>query len=144
MNEPRQPNAIDIHVGAKIRSRRKILSMSQGELADAAGVTFQQIQKYERGANRVSCSKLVQIAAALQEHPSFVFEGLALDDQVVTVDDGPNELLAFFAEHGGAQLARSFRDLSPKMRVRLVGIALAMVGEDIPEAGDAPQIREAA
>jgi transcriptional regulator with XRE-family HTH domain len=132
MNEARQPNSIDIHVGTQIRVRRKIMGLSQTELADAAGVTFQQIQKYERGANRVSCSKLVQIAAALNEHPSFVFEGLKLD-QVETTQDGPNELLAFFAEHGAAQLARSYRDLSPTMRVKLVSIALALAGEVSPE-----------
>jgi transcriptional regulator with XRE-family HTH domain len=126
----RQPNAIDIHVGASIRTRRKILGVSQQELADALGLTFQQVQKYEKGANRVSCSKLVQIAEALHEHPSFVFEGLPRPDKVATVDAGPNELMAFFSENGGASLARMYRDLSPSMRVRLLGVAKAMVGDD--------------
>jgi transcriptional regulator with XRE-family HTH domain len=109
--------------------RRKILNVSQQQLADAAGVSFQQVQKYEKGANRVSCSKLVEIARALHEHPSFVFDGLDLNAQLDQVEDGPNELLAFFANNGGAALARAFRDLTPAMRVNLIGIAKAMIGQ---------------
>ena len=59
------PNPIDVEVGARIRVRRKYLSLSQSALAEALGLTFQQVQKYERGANRVSASMLVKIAAKL-------------------------------------------------------------------------------
>ena len=59
------PNPIDVEVGARIRVRRKYLSLSQSALAEALGLTFQQVQKYERGANRVSASMLVRIAAKL-------------------------------------------------------------------------------
>jgi transcriptional regulator with XRE-family HTH domain len=60
------PDPIDVEVGARIRVRRKYLSLSQSALADALGLTFQQVQKYERGANRVSASMLVKIAAKLE------------------------------------------------------------------------------
>ena len=73
----RAPNPIDIHVGLQVRLRRKALKISQEKLADSLGLTFQQVQKYERGANRISASKLYEIAAALRTPVSYFFEGLA-------------------------------------------------------------------
>ena len=70
------PHTVDVHVGARIRLRRRLLGMSQERLADALGLTFQQVQKYERGANRVSASKLFEIARTLQTPIEFFFEGL--------------------------------------------------------------------
>jgi transcriptional regulator with XRE-family HTH domain len=68
-------NAIDNHVGARVRMRRMMLRMSQEKLGDALGLTFQQVQKYEKGANRISASRLQQIAHILQVPVSFFFEG---------------------------------------------------------------------
>ena len=62
----RSPNPVDLHVGGRIRMRRKLLGVSQERLADDLGLTFQQVQKYERGANRVSASKLYEIAKSLR------------------------------------------------------------------------------
>ena len=73
----RGPNPVDLHVGARIRMRRKLLGVSQERLADQLGLTFQQVQKYERGANRVSASKLYEIAKALQTSVAYFFDGLA-------------------------------------------------------------------
>ena len=73
------PDPVDIHVGARLKLRRKIAGVSQEELATAIGVTFQQIQKYESGANRVSCSRLWRIAKTLTVSPGFFFQGLPLD-----------------------------------------------------------------
>lgn len=70
------PSPVDIHVGARIRLRRKVLGTTQQQLADAVGLTFQQIQKYERGMNRVSASKLYAIAGALKTSVSYFFDGL--------------------------------------------------------------------
>src|SRR5713226_5149805 len=75
--ESRLPNPVDLHVGARIRLRRRMQGVSQEKLADALGLTFQQVQKYERGANRVSASKLYEIAAALHAPVSYFFDGLA-------------------------------------------------------------------
>src|SRR6185312_10394535 len=69
------PNPTDKHVGARVRMRRMMLSMSQEKLGDALGLTFQQVQKYEKGANRIGASRLQQIAAILQVPVAFFFEG---------------------------------------------------------------------
>ena len=71
-----RPSPIDVHVGGRIRLRRTLLQMSQERLGDALGLTFQQVQKYERGANRVSASKLYQVARALSASIPYFFEGL--------------------------------------------------------------------
>jgi transcriptional regulator with XRE-family HTH domain len=73
----RSPLAVDMHVGARVRMRRRFLGVSQQALAARLGITFQQVQKYERGANRVSASKLYEIARSLETPISFFFEGLA-------------------------------------------------------------------
>ena len=83
--EDRSPNPIDMHVGERIRRRRRALGVSQDWLADQLGLTFQQVQKYERGANRVSASKLYQIAKALQASIPYFFEGLPDPAQVAGV-----------------------------------------------------------
>lgn len=70
------PHEIDVYVGARLRARRKALSVSQATLAERVRLTFQQIQKYERGSNRISASMLVLLADALDADVSYFFEGL--------------------------------------------------------------------
>lgn len=70
---------LDLHIGACVRARRKFLGQSQSELAEAIGITFQQVQKYERGANRVSASKLFEIAQKLDVPISYFFEGFSAE-----------------------------------------------------------------
>ena len=69
------PNPIDKHVGSRVRMRRMMLGMSQEKLGDALGLTFQQVQKYEKGSNRIGASRLQQISLILQVPVSFFFEG---------------------------------------------------------------------
>jgi transcriptional regulator with XRE-family HTH domain len=71
-----KPNPIDVHVGARIRQRRKMLALSQEGLGDALEVAFQQIQKYERGANRVGASRLYALCRFFEVSPNYFFEGL--------------------------------------------------------------------
>lgn len=73
------PDPVDVHVGKRLRLRRTLLGMSQEQLAAAVGVTFQQIQKYERGANRVSASRLYDVARVLGVDISFFFEDIGDD-----------------------------------------------------------------
>ncbi|MFA7428934.1 MAG: helix-turn-helix transcriptional regulator [Rhodospirillaceae bacterium] len=73
------PDPIDVHVGKRLRLRRTLLGMSQEQLANAVGVTFQQIQKYERGSNRVSASRLYDVARVLGVSISFFFEDINAD-----------------------------------------------------------------
>src|SRR5690348_7052572 len=70
------PNPIDVHVGSRIRLRRTLLGMSQERLAEAIGLTFQQVQKYERGANRVGSSRLFDLARVLDVPVSYFFEDM--------------------------------------------------------------------
>ncbi len=75
MMAKKAPNPIDKHVGSRVRMRRMMLSMSQEKLGDALGLTFQQVQKYEKGTNRIGASRLQQISQILQVPISFFFEG---------------------------------------------------------------------
>jgi transcriptional regulator with XRE-family HTH domain len=74
-----KPNPIDVHVGSRVRLRRTLLGMSQEKLGDAIGLTFQQVQKYERGANRVGASRLFELSRVLDVPVSFFFDELALE-----------------------------------------------------------------
>ena len=76
MENKKKPNPIDIHVGSRIRLRRTMLGMSQEKLGESLGITFQQIQKYEKGTNRVGASRLQNISSILNVPVSFFFEGL--------------------------------------------------------------------
>src|SRR5690349_22462530 len=76
MMAKKAPNPIDKHVGSRVRMRRMMLSMSQEKLGDALGLTFQQVQKYEKGTNRIGASRLQQISTILQVPVAFFFEGV--------------------------------------------------------------------
>ncbi|MBT3557221.1 MAG: helix-turn-helix transcriptional regulator [Rhodospirillales bacterium] len=73
---PGTPNPVDIHVGARVRLRRTLLGISQERLGDAVGLTFQQIQKYERGANRIGASRIYELSRILDVPVSFFFEDM--------------------------------------------------------------------
>ena len=73
------PNPIDVHVGARMRLRRTLLGLSQEKLGQMIGLTFQQVQKYERGANRVSCSRLFDLSRSLEVPISYFFDDMAVE-----------------------------------------------------------------
>lgn len=77
MTDQRATNAVDRHIGTKLRGRRLEIGMSQEKLADLLGITFQQIQKYEKGANRVAASRLYDMSKALDVSVTYFFDGLA-------------------------------------------------------------------
>jgi transcriptional regulator with XRE-family HTH domain len=123
--DDRSPNPVDVHVGDRIRRRRRALGLSQDRLAEELSLTFQQVQKYERGANRVSASKLYQIARALQASVSYFFEGLpeTVARSGVSETDGPAfdhdlaltpeelELTALLSRIGSRRVRRRVLDL---------------------------------
>ncbi|WP_201832921.1 helix-turn-helix domain-containing protein [Microvirga zambiensis] len=74
--QKKSPNQVDRHIGSRVRARRIMLAMSQEKLADALGLTFQQVQKYEKGVNRIGASRLLHIAGILDVSIEFFFEGL--------------------------------------------------------------------
>ena len=73
------PNPIDVHVGSRVRLRRTLLGLSQEKLGDALGLTFQQVQKYERGANRIGASRLFDLSRVLDVPVSFFFDEMSKD-----------------------------------------------------------------
>lgn len=81
------PDPVDVHVGERIRLRRALLCMSQGALGESIGVTFQQVQKYERGVSRISASRLLRIGGALNVPMSFFFEGMPTKPDTATQPD---------------------------------------------------------
>jgi transcriptional regulator with XRE-family HTH domain len=128
-----EASPIDRHVGARIRMRRKILGVSQEKLADSLGLTFQQVQKYEKGANRVSASKLYEIAAALQTQVAYFFEGLA--DPSTEIDakaKGAEQFVHdFLMTPEGLELAGIFpRITRPAVRRRILDLVRSMADEE--------------
>jgi transcriptional regulator with XRE-family HTH domain len=105
------PNPIDRHVGARVRMRRLMVGLSQSKLADALDVTFQQVQKYEKGANRIGASRLQHLARVLDVPPSFFFEGAPASDTPsmgFNEDPGNSYVVDFLSTAEGLQLNRAF------------------------------------
>lgn len=102
------PHRLDVAIGQRIRERRRTLGLSQAGLADVVGVTFQQIQKYERGANRISFSRLVEIAGALRCELGDLTEGL----YATTPADELGHLNTLLAKPGALELLEAFAALS--------------------------------
>ncbi|EGF92448.1 helix-turn-helix family protein [Asticcacaulis biprosthecium C19] len=114
------PNKVDLHVGARVRLRRKLLGLSQDGLAARIDLTFQQVQKYERGSNRISASKLYEIAQALQCKVEHFFEGLETveTEAPVQVEQDVN---SFLCTPEGIELAGGFPKIrSAKLRRRVL------------------------
>ena len=104
----------DKHVGSRVRMRRLMLGLSQTKLADELGLTFQQVQKYEKGVNRISASKLQHISEFLQVPIPFFFEGLPGPSEQRTKKDGtllPSDVFQFVATPDGLSLAKSFTQI---------------------------------
>lgn len=131
----KKPNPIDIHVGSRIRLRRNMLGMSQERLGEGLGITFQQIQKYEKGTNRVGASRLQAISALLGVPVSYFFE-----DAPGQVDGGlpglaeenpTNYVVDFLNSAEGLQLNRSFVKITDsKVRKRVIDLVKALSSDD--------------
>jgi transcriptional regulator with XRE-family HTH domain len=107
----KSPNPIDRHVGARVRMRRLMVGLSQSKLAESLSVTFQQVQKYEKGANRIGASRLQQLARVLDVPPSFFFEGapmVAASGVGFNEDPGNAYVVDFLSTAEGLQLNRAF------------------------------------
>jgi transcriptional regulator with XRE-family HTH domain len=104
------PNPVDIHVGGRVRMRRKQIGLTQEALGDVIDLTFQQIQKYERGTNRVSASKLYQIAKTLNVPITYFFDGYLGDEVVTAFNESDSEALIhnFLMSSEGIELAEAF------------------------------------
>ena len=129
------PNPVDRYVGLRIRMRRLFLKMSLEELARALRLTYQQVQKYEKGTNRVSASRLMDIASALQVPPAFFFErasASAASMRGSNAAPSPDLVSDFLATSEGLQLIKAFvRIPSPKLRRSIVAFVEQIVPEGI-------------
>lgn len=123
----RGANVVDVHVGGRIRLRRKLLGMTQQQLAEALGVSFQQVQKYERGSNRVSASTLYEAAEVLTAPLAYFFEGLEGSTGDIAGDSIGAAERSFLATQDGVRLAKDFMRIDqPDLRHQLIGLIRAL------------------
>lgn len=137
-----KPNPIDVHVGARVRLRRTLLGMSQEKLGEAIGLTFQQVQKYERGANRIGASRLFDLSRVLDIPVSFFFDDMSEDVSL----QSPRMMVAGLAEESDSpleadpmtkretlELVRAYyRITDPHVRKRVFDLAKALANASEP------------
>ncbi len=124
------PRSVDVHVGQRVRQRRWMLGATQQRLADLVGVKFQQLQKYETGANRISASRLWAIAVALEVPVAFFFEGL--DGQAAENSEARGDILA---DREAQELVRAYYAIPEAQRRRLFDLARVLSVGDSDRAG---------
>jgi transcriptional regulator with XRE-family HTH domain len=128
MMAKKAPNPIDKHVGSRVRMRRMMLGMSQEKLGNNLGLTFQQVQKYEKGTNRIGASRLQQISQILQVSVSFFFEGAptvgtGIHTEGMSEAPSPAYVSDFLATSDGLALTKAFMRISDsKLRRRIVDL----------------------
>ena len=135
------PNPIDKHVGSRVRMRRVLLGMSQEKLGEALSLTFQQVQKYEKGTNRIGASRLQQISKTLNVPPAYFFDGAPAFEEgstspshLAAAEAGSAYVVDFLSTIEGLHLNRAFaRIKDPKVRKRIVDLVIALAGDDAPE-----------
>ena len=118
----RDPNYIDVHVGSRIRMRRQIVSMSQEKLGEMLGITFQQVQKYEKGSNRISASRLFYAAKILGVPVQAFFEDLPGSENETGFNESneQNSVMSSLMNAEGIQLAKAFRDADNTTKRKLI------------------------
>jgi transcriptional regulator with XRE-family HTH domain len=130
----KKPNPVDAHVGSRVRLRRMLLGMSQERLGESMGLTFQQVQKYEKGVNRIGASRLFQISKILDVPVQFFFEEAPYtgDDNAargMAEPDSEAFILEFLNSREGLELNRAFVKIGdPKVRKSVVDLVRALSG----------------
>lgn len=130
------PDPVDIHVGSRVRLRRTLLGMSQDKLGKALKLTFQQVQKYERGTNRIGASRLYQISRILDVPVSFFFDDMPVDTSQREQGVGEPEREPFRQEdltrRESLELVRAYYQIrSPEVRKRIFDLVKAAAASDI-------------
>lgn len=127
------PNPIDVHVGARVRERRMALGLSQERLGDRLGLTFQQIQKYEKGVNRIGASRLLEISRLLDAPVQYFFENAPGEDDQKIEADRPR-IMRFVGTAEGLQLNAAFSKIShDETRRRIVDLVKTLSELDCVE-----------
>ncbi|WP_140983972.1 helix-turn-helix domain-containing protein [Asticcacaulis tiandongensis] len=123
---------IDLHLGKRLRRRRRLLGLTQQQLALAVGIRFQQIQKYECGANRISAARLFQLAKALETPVNYFYDGLS--DESVEAAPVQNDGIEVFSRKETLDLIQAYYRLSERPRRRLLDLAKSLNGEsELPQ-----------
>ena len=121
-------NDIDMHLGKRLRRRRRLLGLTQQQLAGAVGVRFQQIQKYECGANRISAARLWALSEALEVPIGYFYDGLAESQSRQPLADTVSDGGEMFARKETLDLIRAYYQLSERPRRRLLDLAKSLHG----------------
>ena len=144
--EPAHP--VDLYVGARLRIRRKMMGLSQTQVADALGITFQQIQKYERGANRIGASRLFDLSRVLDVPVSFFFDDMPAEAAAARIDDDEDGTGTEERSTGGyepdpmakretLELVRAYYKINdPSVRKRLFELTKAVANAAVAEAAE--------
>lgn len=133
-----RPRPVDVHVGSRVRLRRTMLGMSQEKLGQAIGLTFQQVQKYERGTNRIGASRLYELSKVLDVPVSFFFDDMAPEvageqrpAAGLAEDEGPAYEADTLAKRETLELVRAYYKIrNPKVRKRVFELAKALAKAD--------------
>jgi transcriptional regulator with XRE-family HTH domain len=133
----RRPNPIDIHVGGRVRFRRMLLGMSQEKLGEKLGLTFQQVQKYEKGINRIGASRLFDLAQVLGVPVQFFYEEAPTGELQEPTPDGfeekaaENTIVEFLRSRDGLELNKAFVRISDaKARRAIVDLVRSLANDD--------------
>ncbi|MEP1444168.1 MAG: helix-turn-helix domain-containing protein [Hyphomicrobiales bacterium] len=131
----KKPNPIDIHVGSRVRLRRMMTNMSQEKLGEHLGITFQQIQKYEKGTNRIGASRLQSISNVLQVPVSFFFDGApgpsGAPNSSGMEENSSSYMVEFLSSPEGLQLNKAFSRIpDAKVRRRIVELVRSLAGDE--------------
>jgi transcriptional regulator with XRE-family HTH domain len=139
----KSPNNIDKHVGARLRIRRMSIGMSQERLGEALGLTFQQVQKYEKGTNRIGASRLQQIGQIIGVPPAFFFEDMPVaipagSAQLSLAEDDSGSLMDFLSSAEGLMMTKAFvRIKSSRVRRKIIDLVATLAEL---EADEAPEL----
>ena len=127
------PNPVDVHVGAKLKARRLMLGLSQEELAKSIGLTFQQVQKYEKGVNRIGAGRLFEVARILNVPVDFFYDGVA-EASGVNISEAAPPVMEFVSSGEGLQLALAFMKIrDAKVRKRVLDLVKSLADEETGE-----------
>jgi transcriptional regulator with XRE-family HTH domain len=132
----RTPHPVDVHVGGRVRMRRTVLGMSQERLGDAIGLTFQQVQKYERGTNRIGASRLYELSVVLSVPVGFFYEDYAVHRPTGMSEAPASGYAAATLQRDALELMGVFQRIAdPEMRRRVLDLAKAIAGAYFPPEG---------
>lgn len=136
MADEKRPHPIDVHVGGRVRLRRTMLGMSQDKLADALGLTFQQIQKYEKGVNRIGASRVFEVSRILGVPIQFFFDDYNAETgrSYGFAESGPDDgaaIMDLLNSPEGVQLCKHFAAITdPKIRKRVLELVKSLSDGD--------------